>query len=324
VEAVHAAFKGDCTWMKIQISLEGAEHMDVTASGQEPDTEASFASAAASLEASVPAYLLIADGDQWAAALYVPPTCKPKQKMVYSSSLAGLFQSLHLSPATTLQGSVPDDFTYATYKGRMDLTATAASSMTAEERLEKETAREMALAKAEQLAGSGAPSHVGTAFAAGQGFGFPLQPDAEAALRRMAAEEQVVRLVLRIPKEEEVIALDSLCDSGGPVDGLDEVGDAEPAFFFLRFDSHIVFVYCCPATCKVKRKMIYSSARNALLGIAETQCMLKPAFRQEVGSVTEVTATSLQTLVAPPAAVGQPEVIARPKGKARSRPPRGS
>ena len=113
---------------------------------------------------------------------------------------------------------------------------------------------------------------------------------------------------------------------GDAVAGLAAVGDDEPCFLFLRAEGHVVFVYSCPGTCKVKRKMLYSSARNGLLATAASAEAggLKPEYRQEVGGIAEVTAEYLRGIYAPVQAEAAPVAIARPGGKARSRPPRGS
>ena len=101
------------------------ESICLDASGSEGSPEASFAAAAASLEASSPAYLLVqVEPGQYVVGLFVPPTCKPKLKMVYSSSLGGMQQQLKITPVTTLQGSEPADFSHGAYMERMDLTAT--------------------------------------------------------------------------------------------------------------------------------------------------------------------------------------------------------
>lgn len=74
---------------------------------------------------------------------------------------------------------------------------------------------------------------------------------------------------------------------------------------------------------QVKRKMLYSSARNGLLQAAQQECNLKPELRQEVGGVAEITEEWLTSLTKP-VEVEAPKVLTRPGGKARSRPPRGS
>jgi len=134
-----------------------------------------------------------------------------------------------------------------------------------------------------------------------------------------------VRVALQIAAEEEIIGLHSLADTGDDAcTGLGEIGDAEPVFLFLRAEGKLLFVYSCPGTCKVKRKMLYSSARNGFLAAAAQECGVKPDFRQEVGGVAEVTLAYLKGVYAPAAVEADPVAMGRPGGKARSRPPRGS
>jgi len=314
--------KGECSWLKVVITEEGDMiHMNLSASGSEDAAPTSFASAAASIDGS-PCYLLISvkeDGDEeskWVLGLFVPPVCKPRAKMLYSSSLAGLQKSLQISPVTTLQGSDADDFAHSAYLGRMDLSGTAAASMTEDEKAAQVAAREDALAKAASMGSGGAEAAFAT-----KGFGFPLHEEAIAALQRFAQDTSVVAVLLQVAREEEIIVLNSLRDTGAVTEGLLEAGDEEPIFSFVRVDAHTFFVYICPATCKVKRKMVYSSARNGLLAAAEGQCGLKPEYRQEVGSVAEVTEEWLRSLFAP-VVEEAPQVMTRPGGKPRSRPPR--
>ena len=96
--------------------------------------------------------------------------------------------------------------------------------MTEEEQKAAQTAKELAIAKAEAATAAG--SAEGAVFNAG-GFGFPLSAEAAAALQRFGTDSSVVRVVLQIAREAETIELHSLADTGDAVAGLAAVGDDE-------------------------------------------------------------------------------------------------
>merc|ERR1711934_625339 len=292
-----------------QLVIANDESFEVASSGEAEGVEQAFGAASASLQAGSPAYLIIKLEDNWVACLYVPETAKPRQKMIYGSSFEALKHQLSLDVEVSMQGSAPDDFSYEEYVAKISISQASEGNLTQNELQERD------LARAEQHEVAAQAAHASGGLSSSMG----LSPEAEAALNQFGSDTSLTRLLLRLDLKSEVIVLVEPPSSGEPCPL--PVDDQEPVYSYLRCSGSLFFVYACHQNCKVRAKMIYSSSKGALLGVAAEAFGLKPDHKFEVGSIEEITQQSLIEISAP-TQISAPSVVplARPGGKARSRP----
>eukprot|EP00656_Telonema_subtile_P013945 TRINITY_DN17092_c0_g1_i1.p1 TRINITY_DN17092_c0_g1~~TRINITY_DN17092_c0_g1_i1.p1 ORF type:complete len:321 (+),score=96.46 TRINITY_DN17092_c0_g1_i1:124-1086(+) len=298
------------SWAQIRIVDESFE---LHSSGTTEDIEDAFVQGTSSLEPETSAFLLVNVHEGWVACLYVPERAKVRSKTLYSASFEALKQQLGLDIPVSLQGGDAEDFTHHEYRSKVEYTKPG--NLTVREQEDRNLHRAEQYEAAAQAASSNGAG-VGSA-----GVGLALGEEASAALTAMAQDSSLTRVLLRVDLKTETIVLVEPAWSGEPCPLT--VGDDAPVFAFLRLNGTLFFVYSCPAECKVKAKMVYSSSKGALLAVAAASFGLEPKHKLEVGGVEEVSAGALMEMEVPlNAAAAQAAPIARPGGKVRSRPPR--
>jgi len=305
-----------------QVRIVNDESFELSHQGTTDSLEEAFSAAGSSLESDTACYVLVqlpADGG-WVACLHVPPAAKPRSKMIYSSSFEALKRQLQIRVELSLQGSEPADFTFGEYSARLSLANCREENMTVEERGLRD------LEQAELLeAASQAASRSGSSAGGSAGVGLGISEEATAAITGFGSDEALTKLMLRVDLATEKIVLVEPPSAGEPCPL--GVTDEQPVFGLLRHHGTTVFVYCCAADCKVRAKMIYSASKGSLVAAA-AELGVNVEHRMEADSVAEVTPGALTELIAsanaPPPSITAAAAVARPGGKRRSRPPRGS
>lgn len=235
---------------------------------------------------------------EWLLVLFVPDKCKVREKMLYSSTVDGVKRDLgsanfagdyHVSTKKELKYS---DFNW-THKSQRHIHNK--DLYTDEELVKKQIIQE------EFSTYDTGPTRTGV-----HGVDFPFKPDADQALRDLAAgNAQLVSLSIDL--DSETVSLAQREDSLEA----DQVGKnlppTEPRFNFYAFrhefegqdHTSIFFIYWCPMKSKVKGRMVYSSSKSTVQ-LKAAQLGLKIDKAIEISEPEDVSAKILFDWAHPP------------------------
>jgi len=254
-------------------------------------------------------------GYAWLLIMYVPDTCKVKQKMLMSSTaetvrkglgatyFAGLY---HISTKSelTFKGYSWIDKSER-YKNQEDL-------MTEEERIRHE---EKQTSVGEYIGGP-TTSNV-------HGVNFPTDDTGMAKLKEFS-QNQIKLVVLKI--ENEKIVLDVAVDSITGDEIMKKVPEDQPRFIFFNYThtfentdmNSVFFIYFCPIKSKIKQRMVYSSAKQAVLTAAK-DAGVNIDKSMEASEIGDITTKYLHDYIHPPKV--EEVKFSKPKrpGKGRAR-----
>ncbi|KAK9472263.1 uncharacterized protein V1510DRAFT_417772 [Dipodascopsis tothii] len=258
---------------------------------------------------------------QYTFISYVPDAAPVRSKMLYASTRNTLQRALAGAGdlSLTLFATDADELTPDGYR-RFLAHNNLAAPLTEEERALR-TVREFEAVGDAGAAGSARRAHAG-------GVAMPMSASAEGALAGLAeaGPHRKTLVVLEIDVAAEKLELVAAIESDGSDLTANMVGDSPRYTFFLYEHEHagqteesLVFIYTCPPTARIKERMLYASARAAVLAEAERLSGLRVAKKLEASDSDEIAALSPAALhkeLHPPKETTR-AAFARPKAPGR-------
>ncbi|XP_062402695.1 twinfilin-1-like [Sardina pilchardus] len=273
------------------------------------------------LENDMPCYILYRldssnnQGYEWIFIAWSPDHSPVRPKMLYAATRATLkkeFGGGHIKDEVF--GNVKDDVSLSGYRKYLTAQAAPLPLTAAEEEL-----RQIKLSEVQTDIG------VDTKQQTLQGVAFPLHGDAMNALEQFK-DKKCNYVQLEINFDKELIIL-SNTDPTEIKDLPKRIPkDAARYHFFLYKHSHegdylesIVFIYSMPGySCSIKERMLYSSCKNPLVDMVESQLNMEIEKKLEIDNGDEVTADFLYEEVHPKQHAHK-QAFAKPKGPAGKR-----
>jgi twinfilin-like protein len=259
----------------------------------------------------------------WTLVSYVPDTSKVRQKMLYASSKKDLLRTLGNSFFGDSSFYV-SDAADLTFEGMVHATRKA----TDEERQQMLTKEEQFAYEA--AAGEGvddddedldsAPVLPSNSKNSGA-VPFQFDDSTTTALKSFAAGERHA-IEIKIDLKKEICKLGAL-DGATAKENLEAaiVQDA-PRFYLLNYEGVKVFVYCCPEMSKIRSRMLYSTCRSTVLGVANEHGIKfdKTAEMRDASEIADCLSTESAPASAATAVVKDvTKVQRRTRGKRRLR-----
>lgn len=198
------------------------------------------------------------DLSEWVLVWYIPDSSKVRQKMLFSSTVNHLRNSLgNQYLVSDYHTTDLSELSHAEFL--RSWTHPSQRSIVNEDLMtEKEKIR------AEERQGANThfsgPTKVGV-------HGLDLPPTEQVTERlKLFASGDVSHVGLTIDQQSETIALTSE-DDASTVDQLQRMISAtEPSYHLFSFQNQIFFVYACPTESKVKQRMVYSATKSSIVG----------------------------------------------------------
>ncbi|KAL9653804.1 hypothetical protein ABK040_012865 [Willaertia magna] len=246
---------------------------------------------------------------EWILIWYVPDKAKVREKMLYSSSIAGLKNQIQFS-----QNFVGDY--YASNKEDLDIKnfkfTHKSEKYNHDVELYTEQERQKLLETSVNEDVSSTPLMVKSGGGV-HGVEFPLEQPAVSAIHNFVNGSSAM-IVLKIDPEKECILLAYEHSHSGSisVEELKEnISETEPRYIFFHFEYEneevsetarkIVFVYCCPTKAKVKQRMLASASKQhvlqQVLGIGKIE---KVEASVEISDASDLSHEFLVTWIHPP------------------------
>ena len=230
------------------------------------DVATDFKTAAATVDAALPCIILfrLSDGapSRWVLVSYVPESAKVRDKMLYASSRDDLMMALGLDHFKgQYQCTEPVELSYDAM--RADVDSSKASSAGAMSEVEKSHAK----------AKRGERNLAVKASAMGV-VPFEMEAPLRAALEGLKEGGAVIAVEIILDTVNEKLILGPL-GSDTPLAGVHEaLPTDEPRFFATQYARGAaaavpVFIYSCPDTSPVRKRMLYSTCKATVLGHAE-------------------------------------------------------
>ena len=265
-EAFMSAQAGfDVRWLRVEIDGEKMVLVDrgapSSASASASDDIAALARDVEAKGAGKAAYVVYctdtgaASSKPWILVAYVPETSKVRAKMLYASGREDLKRALgHTYFKGELHASTPEDLSAENLQHTLKV-ATADLPYTEEEliaRMEKSSIH---------------PGGEKVAVIAG----VPLSctPALEGRIGSFSSAPANACLEVSVLDTEMFELSGEHTLSNGPASLASVVDDSQPRFFVIKVDAGANFLYFCPDGCKVKRRMLYSTAKAALISHLE-------------------------------------------------------
>jgi twinfilin-like protein len=306
----------------LKVAIEGSTMVVQKQVDVAGDEKSDFAAVDRLLEDDVPCYILFkmdsATKEGWLLANWVPENTKVRQKMLYASSREALKKELG-SIAAEITAAERDEITYEAYQGAVVVNeAERLSLMSDKERALKHTAN--------THVDTGIPTKASYV----HGVKFPLSDEARDAIAALKENASLSYVQLRVDKEpSEQIVLDkketleagfdayksAVCDTSEPRFSLyvSTAGGSEGAA------DAVVFCLYCPEDAPVKQKMLYSTAKAALVEVA-AELDVSIAVKIEVREPSDLTESDLVPCpAAPDSAPAALPTMARPRGPGSGR-----
>ncbi|KAI9803273.1 MAG: hypothetical protein M1825_002064 [Sarcosagium campestre] len=258
-----------------------------------PSTSADFEGDLAVLEAKLKdneaAYVILRrypEQDGFVAVTYVPDTAPVRSKMLFASSRLTLVRQLGTERfRDTFFATTKGELTADGFK-RHDKHGQTAVPLTEEE----QTNVEIRAAEAEASQGTSARQGL----VVGNRVKIPITDDSLEALKQLpTSKTNLVQLKVNTATEEtELVSTSST--SANELQNV--ISPTEPRFTFFRYDhSHesqqeapILFISTCPSGSQIKERMIFASARNFMIQIAQSAAGLTIARKLEAGDPAEI------------------------------------
>jgi twinfilin len=203
-----------------------------------------------------PNYFIFRLESTWLLVLYAPDDAAVRQRMIYAASLENVKLSLGNDFfREEMRAGEPGDLTYQAYLDHKQSLA-AGPALTESEKLFQE---EKMLERPQANKTDGV-----------HGVLFPCTDALEQVLRKLGdptMTESVFLVSVVIDEGKERLDLE-YADSRSFVAEEIMTSVSDPRYFFIVRNGVIVFLYYCPDSAPIKRKMLYSTARPAILEAA--------------------------------------------------------
>jgi len=198
------------------------------------------------------------DPSEWVLVWYVPDSSKVRQKMLFSSAVN------HLKNSLGNQYLISDYHTTAVSElsHREFLRGWTHPSKRSEVNPDLMTEKEKIDAE-ERSSGHvhfSGPTKVGV-----HGLDLPATEQAQNRLQQFA-NGSVSHVGLTIDSERELISLITEQDATTVDELKNFVSATEPSYHLFSFQKQVFFVYACPTQSKVKQRMIYSATKSSIVG----------------------------------------------------------
>ncbi|EFC43388.1 hypothetical protein NAEGRDRAFT_58328 [Naegleria gruberi] len=267
---------------------------------------------------------------EWLLIWYVPERAKVREKMLYSSSMAGLKAQIGFS--NSLYGAniwagdyhtvCVDDLKYQNFSfvHKSQRHIHDIELYTEQERqklMEEKEAFDQIEKDAESKSPTTQPtssssSDSGSSGGASRGVSFPFEESAKRALSNLEKGTSLM-VVLKIDTEKEIIVLSNerTGNNAISVEELKEnISDSEPRYIFFHFQyeheenqgnsGKTVFIYSCPTKSKVKQRMLASASKGHVVQTATSSGVLKLEASLEISDVEDLTHEFLVKYIHPP------------------------
>lgn len=221
------------------------------------------------LEDRVPAYVLARTdkpGSDWLAIFYVPETSEIRDKMLYAATRNSVTKSLGPTHFTdSIFATSKNDVTREGYAQHLrSLAAPKPLSKREQELAEMDEAEKHAVSYYQ--GGHAMKSHM-----SGAAVGFSWSQEVEEAFKQLAVEDSSKLLVVTVETPGETLKLVSFEEASADQVGL-KLARSEPVFAFFGWRHNhspsvpreIVFIYSCPSTSPVTRRMLYSTGSGSV------------------------------------------------------------
>ncbi|KAG2391746.1 hypothetical protein C9374_013231 [Naegleria lovaniensis] len=258
---------------------------------------------------------------EWLLIWYVPERAKVREKMLYSSSMAGLKTQIGFSNSVYGVGlwagdyhtvSLEDlkyknfNFVHKSQRHIHDI-----ELYTEQERqkiMEEKEAFDQVEKQAASTVTSSSPT---TSSTAPRGVEFPFEPSAQKAIDNFVRGSSMM-VVLKVDIENEKILLCQEHKDSSPI-SVDElkqmIADNEPRYIFFHFEyeheeadsnKKTVFIYSCPTKSKVKQRMLASASKSHVLSTVTASDAVKVEASLEISDVSDLTHDFLVKYLHPP------------------------
>ncbi|QIX01014.1 hypothetical protein AMS68_006531 [Peltaster fructicola] len=220
--------------------------------------------------------------DGYAAVTFVPNAAPVRQKMLFASTRLALVRELGIE------------------RFRETLFATETSELTAEGWTKHEAHSKLNAPLTEEEAALGgvkeaeAAESQGTSTRRGhvsQKLDVKVEEGVVEALKGLDRPGTLVQLKYQLP--DETLRLDSTTSSVSPSALSSKISASEPRYSFYSHasanDPHLFFIYTCPASSKVKERMIYSTGKRWTQIVAERDAGLTITKSLEASEPSEIT-----------------------------------
>ncbi|CAI5767106.1 twinfilin-2 isoform X4 [Podarcis lilfordi] len=251
-----------------------------------------------------------AQGYEWLFISWSPDNSPVRLKMLYAATRATVkkeFGGGHVKDE--LFGTVKEDISLSGYQKHVSSYSAPAPLTAAEQELQQirinEVKTEISVESKHQTL---------------QGLAFPLQPEAQQAIR-LLKQKKINYIQLKLDLERETI--DLVHTNATEIADLPKriPQDSARYHFFLYKHSHegdylesVVFIYSMPGyKCSIKERMLYSSCKSRLLDSVEQNFCLEIAKKIEIDDGAELTAEFLYDEVHPKQHAFK-QAFAKPKG----------
>lgn len=260
---------------------------------------------------------------EWLLIWYVPERAKVREKMLYSSSMAGLKAQIGFSNSVYGVGLWAGDYHTVTlddlkYKNfnfvhKSQRHIHDIELYTEQERqkiLEEKEAFDQIEKQAESTVTASSPT---TSSNAPRGVEFPFESAAQKAIQNFVNGSSMM-VVLKVDIENEKILLCQEHKDSSPI-SVDElkqmIADNEPRYIFFHFEyeheeaedsknKKTIFIYSCPTKSKVKQRMLASASKSHVLSTVTASDTVKIEASLEISDVSDLTHDFLVKYLHPP------------------------
>ncbi|EMC99055.1 hypothetical protein BAUCODRAFT_389388 [Baudoinia panamericana UAMH 10762] len=225
--------------------------------------------------------------DGYAAITYVPNAAPVRQKMLFASTRLTLVRELGLERfRQQIFTTEKEELTKEGWAKHEAHTALDAPLTEEESGLKGVKDAEAA----ESMGTAGRRGHVSSRMDVKTGEGVI---GALASLKGAECKGTLVQLKYELPNE--VLTLESTTESLSPEDVSKTITASEPRYSFYstmsgsRAELHILFIYTCPSSSKIKERMVYSTGKSWTRIVAERDAGLTIARSLEATEPSELT-----------------------------------
>lgn len=250
--------------------------------------------------------------DNWLFVTYVPDNAPVRDKMMYASSVDDLTDQLGSKCySDTYSCCDKVDLSYEAYKASKSRRRGSFSAVMTEK--EKFIKDEKSLDRTTVAAGM-------------RSLPFKINDDIRSALKALGNERSFVAIKIVKSKGKEKCVLDKDIASDGAIE--DASFGLEPRFCVTQSGDNMVFVFFCPDDAKAQYKMLYATAKKAVLDNCEQATGKKMAFALELTDIKEFKKSVQYSISAKDdnnasATISQKMTFAKPSAAGRRRPRRG-